>query len=78
MPYSQTLTLPCLLDLIATQLISPSNVTSFLPLRLRLSLLQYLLDDLLLLDQKGPHDSVPHAIPTSRSAVGASHGLLGV
>lgn len=50
---------------------------SFLPLSLTLRLLQHLLDDLLLLDQEGPHDPVAHAVAAARAAVGAGHVLAG-
>jgi hypothetical protein len=44
----------------------------------RLLVLQHLLDDLLLLDQEGPHDAVTNAVTASRSTVGALNGLLGL
>ena len=45
---------------------------------LALLLLQHLLDDLLLLDQEGAHDAVPHAVAAPRTAVRALHRLLGL
>lgn len=42
------------------------------------SLLQDLLDDLLLLDQEGADDAVPDAVTASRATVGALDGLLGL
>ena len=43
-----------------------------------LLVLQHLLDDLLLLDQEGPDDTVTDAVTASRSTVGALDGLLGL
>ena len=54
----------------------PSPRTTISLLLLALLLLQHLLDDLLLLDQEGAHDAVPHAVAASRTAVGALDGLL--
>ena len=44
---------------------------------LRLALLEDLLDNLLLLDQKSTGDTVTNAVSTSRAAVRALDGLVG-
>lgn len=45
---------------------------------LRLVLLQYLLHNLLLLDQERPHDPILHAIRTPRSSICALYGFFGL
>lgn len=43
-----------------------------------LLLLEHLLDNLLLLDQEGTDDPVPHAVTASGSAIGSLDSLLGL
>lgn len=45
-------------------------------LLLLLGLLHDLLDNLLLLDQEGAHDTVPNAVGAARATVGTLDGLL--
>lgn len=54
-----------------------SNHMPFInPLFLLLRLLENLLHDLLLLNQKGSNNAVPNAVCASRSSIGALNGLL--